>query len=65
MPLSWKEHDLFRGIAVSSCMVLAYMANTMGDEDKVGTAGRRRAGFLRVAIVDHVVMVIMQFLERA
>lgn len=50
---------------MSSNPVFAYKANATVDGDKVGTARKKREEFRRAAISAYVVMVIMQFLDRA
>lgn len=64
-PLSQEEYKPYRVLFVLSSVVFAYKTKTMFDADEVVTVGKRRNVFLQFAIADHVVMVIMHFLERA
>lgn len=45
--------------------VLAYKENALVDVDEDGTMSIEKNVYLQVAITGHVVMVVMQFLERA
>lgn len=60
-PASWKEYEPCRALIVPSGPVSAYKANARVDVDEECRIGRERDMFVRVAIVDHSVMVIMQF----
>lgn len=65
VPPLWKECKLCLGLAVPTSPVFAYNANTMVDEDEASTAKNQWDAFLRAAIVDHIVIIIMHFRERA
>lgn len=64
-PPSWMEYKTCRALAVPSGLLFAYNANAIVDKNKVGTAGRKKNMFLQLLIADHVVIVIVQCLERA
>lgn len=63
-PLDWKIHEPCRALAVPSSPLYAYKSNATVDDD-TGTPGKRNELYTEVALADHTVMVIMQFLKRA
>lgn len=64
-PLDWKIREPCRALAVPSSPVFAYKANMMVDIDDAGTPGAKKERYMNVALADHTVMMIMQFLQLA
>lgn len=64
-PPLWRGHKPCRALAVPSSPVFSYKSNAMVDADGTGTTGKDRDLFMQVAMANHVIMMFMQFLERA
>lgn len=63
-PTALKAYKKVRAPSVPPSPVSGYKADAKVDLDEEGMISRERDVFLRTAVADHCIMVIMQFLER-